>query len=123
MNNDAQKAAEAATYPKPTSDGFFFDDEPDELLGIESKTYENGHEVRRVKLSNGESAIVRELSGKEIGIDVKRLSENNQEKAQFAMIALSTTINGRAITMEEVMEMRGKDFSKLRVAMGKINFL
>lgn len=123
MNNDAEKAAGAATYPKPTSDGFFFEDSNFELLGIESKQYENGHEVRRVKMSNGGIAIVRELTGKESGLDVQRLSGGDKEEAQFAMIALSTTINGTPITMEDVKEMRGKDFNKLRVAMGQINFL
>lgn len=121
MINDAEKAAEAATYPKPTSDGFFFEDAANETLGIESKEYENGKIVRRVKLSNGQTAIVRELTGREINQGVQRLA-TTKEDYQVAMMAIATTIDQKQIVMEDLLEMRGRDFTRLQVANAQVNF-
>ncbi len=123
MQQDNGSDAEVKTYPtQPNSDGFFFEDEGNEALGIESKVYENGNEIRRVKLSNGKIAIVRELTGLETGLGVQRLCGDKQENYLFALISIATKVDDTGYTMEEIKEMRGKDFRKLQVASGQVNF-
>jgi len=123
MHTDtAGNNAEAKTYPLPTSDGFFFEDEINETMGIESQVYENGKEVRRVTLSNGTKCIVRQLTGKEIGTDVQRLTGTSQDNYQYAMVSVSTKFGDAGKTMEDIMDMLGKDYLKLQVANSQINF-
>lgn len=122
MQQNSGENAEVKTYPLPTSDGFFFEDEGNEVFKIESHVYENGNEVRRVTLSTGKVAIVRELNGLETGRDVERLCKGERENYQFAMIAIATKIGDTGLTMEDVKEMKGKDFTKLQVANAQINF-
>jgi hypothetical protein len=45
-------------YPRPTEDGYFYEDDTDEALNIETKTYENSRQVKRVVLSDKSIAIV-----------------------------------------------------------------
>lgn len=115
--------AEVKTYPTPKdSDGFFFEDEANEAMAIESQTYENGNEVRRLTLSDKTVAIVRQLTGKEMGTDVTRLTGINKDDYQYAMVAIATKFNGEGKTLEEVKEMKGKDYIKLQVANSQVNF-
>jgi len=123
QQNNAGDTAEAKTYPTPpNSDGFFFEDETNEVMAIESQTYENGKEVRRVTLSDKRVAIVRQLTGKEMGTDVTRLIGKDQDNYQYAMVAVSTKIDDKGLTIEDVMEMLGKDYIKLQVANSQVNF-
>lgn len=115
--------AEVKVYPTPTdSDGFFFEDEMNEGMQIESKKYENGNEVRRVTLSNGTVCIVRELTGKEIGMDVARLTGGNKDNYQFAMVAVATKFGEQGKTLEDILDMKGKDYTRLQAANSQINF-
>lgn len=122
MDNNNNSAADAVVYPKPTSDGFFFSDDTNEAMGIESQVYDNGKEVRRVTLSDKRIAIVRQLTGKEMGADVPRLAGKSQEDVQFAMVAIATKIDDKGLPIEEVKEMLGKDYVKLQSANSQINF-
>ena len=121
MENNTE-VDETKIYPLATSDGFYYDDNTNESMGIESQKYENGKEVRRVSLSNGLKAIVRQLTGNEIGKEVVRITGKNQDDYQFAMVAVSTKIDDRGMTIEDVKEMLGKDYLKLQVANSQINF-
>jgi len=122
MHTDNINDKSIAGFPKPTSDGFFFEDEINETMGIESQVYENGKEVRRVTLSNGTKCIVRQLTGKEIGTDVQRLTGTNQDNYQYAMVSVSTKFGDVGKTMEDIMDMLGKDYLKLQVANSQVNF-
>lgn len=120
--NNAGKNAAVKSYPLATADGFFFEDESNEQMHIESHTYENGKEVRRVTLSDGTVCMVRQLTGKEIGTDVTRLTGKNQDNYQYAMVSVATKFGDAGKTLEEIQEMLGKDYIKLQVANSQINF-
>jgi len=123
QQNNAGDTAEAKTYPTPpNSDGFFFEDETNEALKIESKTYENGKRVMRVTLSDGTVCMLRELSAREMEINVKRLCGDNKDHVEFAMVSVATKFGEEVKTIEEIMEMRSKDFINLKVANSQINF-
>lgn len=123
MEEPNNSIAEKAAYPKPTGDGFFYEDESNEVMGIESHVNpQTNREIRRVTLSTGDIALVRQLTGVEIGRDVARITGKNQEDYQFAMVAIATTIGDKALIMEQVKEMLGKDYIKLQVANSQLNF-
>ena len=121
MTNET--AAEEAVYPKLTSDGFFFDNNINETIGIESQTYENDKEVRRVKIYKGKQvAIIRQLTGLEMEKDVLRLCKDDKTNYNFALISIATKIDGEGKPMEFYMEMLGKDYQNLVAANSQINF-
>jgi len=122
MNDNNGLAAETKVYPLATADGFFYDDESNEQYGIESKDYENGNMIRRCTLSDGSIAIIRELTGSEMGINVNRLSVGNKDLVQFAILSIATKFGEAGKTMEEIMQMKGKDYLKIQVANSQINF-
>jgi len=110
-------------FPKPTSDGFCYLNEEDELLGIESKTYENDKEVKRVILSKGRKAIIRELAAWEMedtGKVVK--NEKNGDGTLMAIAAAATTIDDKKIVFEDVKFMKAKDWTKIKTAVARLNF-
>lgn len=109
------------TYPLQTTDGFFFADDTDEAMGIESKVYENANEVRRIKLSTGKYAIVRELKAWEVE-ESSRLHQNEKEKYIMAIATIATTIDEQKITYEDLKFMKAKDWTKIKSAVAAINF-
>lgn len=121
VENNGDVAVENV-YPKQTSDGFYFEDETNETMSIESQKYENGKEVRRVTLSDGRIAMLRQLTGSEMGVLLPRLVGSNKDNYQFAMVAVATQINQEGKTLEEIKDMLGKDYIKLQVANAQINF-
>lgn len=98
-----------------------FADDADEAMGIETFTYENGNCIKRINLSFG-IAIVRELKGKEMEA-VDRLTDGDTSKLNSAMISLSTKFNDKFITMEEVQELKARDYNKLKIACASLNFM
>ncbi len=114
--------AEVKVYPLATADGFFFEDETNEAMAIESHIYENKKEVRRVTLSDGTICIVRQLTGKEMGTDVTRLIGKDQDNYQYALVSVATKFNDQGRTLEEIKDMLGKDYLKLQIACAQINF-
>jgi len=120
--NVAGETAEKKVYPLATSDGFFFEDETNEALKIESKTYDNGKPVMRVTISDGTVCILRQLTAREMEINVKRLCGDNKEHVEFAMVSVATKFGEEVKTIEEIMDMPGKDFINLKVANSQINF-
>jgi hypothetical protein len=109
-------------YPKPTEDGYFYEDDTDEALNIETKTYENGRQVKRVVLSDKSIAIVRELNGAEMEGVSKAINKKEEGKYLMAVCMFATTINGGKVTMDELEQMRGRDYNRIRTACATINF-
>lgn len=117
MNEINEVAASAAEEPVK----FFFENEEEKAMGIETATYPNGNIVKRVKLSDGREAIVRELTGK----DMKRsdiIAGGKQENAIPALMSLSTKIDGFEIPMEDYDRMKAKDYAKIKFATTLLNF-
>ena len=112
---------EQANFPKNSTDEFQYLDESEEALGLETKTHENGHQVKRVKLSNGSVAIIRELNGKDVEF-TSRLHNNEKEKVIMSMTAVATKIDGQDIVIEDLEVMKAKDYNKLRMACALLNF-
>jgi uncharacterized protein YbjQ (UPF0145 family) len=108
-------------YPKTTTDGFEYSDESEEALGIETKTYENGNLVKRVKLTDGRIAIIRELNGKDVELS-SRIHGNDKDKVLMAMCSVATRINENAIVIEDLELMKAKDYQKIRIACALLNF-
>jgi hypothetical protein len=84
-------------------------------------TYENGSKVKFVLLSNGNVATIREGKGK----DVERASmesEGDKTKYLSSMMAATTKINGRGITMYDLADLPMKDYFNIQVAFSELNF-
>jgi hypothetical protein len=109
------------TYPKPTTDDFFFLDDTDEAMCVETKKYENGNEVKRITLSSGKVAVVRELKAWEIE-ESSRLHQNDKEKYIMAIAALATAIDNEKVIYEDLRQMKGKDWTKIKYAVASTNF-
>jgi hypothetical protein len=90
------------------ADGYFYEDDTDEALNIETKTYENGRQVKRVVLSDKSIAIVRELNGAEMEGVSKAINKKEEGKYLMAVCMFATTINGGKVTMDELEQMRGR---------------
>lgn len=116
-----QGSTQANVYPKPTSDGYFFENDTDEAMSIETTTHENGNQSKRIKLSDNRIAIVRELKGSEVE-QTSRLHQGKEELAVMATATLATKINGEKVIMEELADMRGRDYNKIRTAVAQLNF-
>lgn len=115
-------------YPKPTTDGFAFLTPADEAMKLESKEYENGNEVIRIVLKKGRTAIVRELKGSELEKVTKIATSgggNPQDDDTYvpALIHVCTIIDGVAVMMEDVNEMKAKDYSAIKLAATRLNFI
>lgn len=117
MPQEIQKPA----FPKPTTDGFCFLDEDDELIGIESQTYENGNEVKRVMLKDGRHAVIRELKAWEME-ETERFHKQNQELMFIAVATKAMKIDGKNVAFEDVKNMRAKDWTLVKGAVAKTNF-
>ena len=94
--------------------------EEDKLFGIETKRYQNGQVMKRCTLSDGRIAEARRLKGSD-GREVSRLTNGEQEKYQKAIIALSVTISGEAIVIEDLDAMWLDDVTKITM-LASINF-
>ena len=119
MENEIEQALPA--YPKATSDGFSFLDEEDEVMKIETQTYENGNQAKRVTLKNGSKAVVRELKAWEIE-ETQRLHKNNQELMLMAIATKAIKIDDKSVAFEDIKNMRGSDWISIKGAVALINF-
>jgi hypothetical protein len=80
-------------------------------------TTENG--LQTVQLSKG-VATISDFKGKHI-MEATKVAEGDAGKMIFALIAITTTIDGKKIVMEDLLEMNGKDVLKLQAAFS-VNF-
>ena len=111
-------------YPTlPDADGFYFENENEELLAITTKEYENGNLVKKVPLKKGRFAIVRELDQKEMK-KVREIAGDGKDQQRFSasMIAMCTRIDDKDLIMEDVLEYKAKDFGRISMAAQALNF-
>ena len=106
---------------------FHFENERDEILGIESATYTNGNQVKRFNLSDGRSVVVRELLGSDaLQVDRTIAAFNDQasreDQATEAIYHLAVKIDGKQLPMEDFKLLKFKDYNKVKVAVQSLNF-
>lgn len=100
---------------------FKFENDDEQVLGIETAVYKNGNKIKRLQLQGGRVAIVREL----VGRDMKKadlLADGKQEDYTTAMMALATKIDSESIAFEDYDNMKAKDYTKIKAAVGLLNF-
>jgi len=104
---------------------WYFEDENDKELGIETQSYDNGNLVKRATLSDGRIAIVRELKGKDMKL-VDKVSDGKKDEYLSALMHVATKIHDgdkeTGITLEELDELKGKDHTKLKIMATTLNF-
>ncbi len=106
----------------PFDDGFMYASEDEKSLGIQTKTYDNGSIVKKVKLPHSKrDALVRMLKAKE-SVEVSRNMDKDPEKYQMAVITASTTLDGKKAIIEEVKELSFKDYQILMLMNNELNF-
>ena len=115
MENEVNKYA-------PKIEEWFFEDEADEAMGIESIQYENGSRCKRAKLSDGRLAEVRRLKGKD-HLMIQRIANNESGKFQSAAAAMSAKIDGKGVVVEDLENMWYNDFTKIISMSSSINFM
>lgn len=97
-----------------------YESDDDKTLGIETWTGLKGEKEKRARLSDGRTAIVRMLKGRDVK-DVQRQTGGDVEKFQSAVVALSTKIDDERIVLEELDDLWFGDYTKL-MTMATINF-
>lgn len=100
---------------------FYFADKDDEAMGIETYVYPNGNMIKRLKLSTGKTAVVRELKGVDM-TEVEKLTDGDTSKVFPAIIATATKLDGTFIVMEDVLQYKAKDYNRLKIAASALNF-
>ena len=100
---------------------FHFASDNDKILGVETAIYNNGNEVRRITLSTGKVAVIRELSGEEM-INVNKMLNGVADNYGPAIMHFSVKIDGQQIPMEDYPKMKGKDFNKINLQIMDLNF-
>jgi urease accessory protein UreE len=113
---------ENQNYPKQTTDGFSYNDEDDELMKIETNTYENGKQVKRVTLRDGRKAIIRMLKAWEME-ESQRFHKNNQELLLIAVAAKAIKIDDKPVLFEDIKEMDAPDWVSIKGAVALLNFM
>jgi hypothetical protein len=110
------------TYPTEVDEnGFFYEDEGFEALGILTKE-DNGNKVCKCTLSDGRTAIVRELTGAE-SKKAKATLGKSMNMLEAAYAALATKIDGKEYPYQELLNMKAKDYNKIETASSILNFL
>lgn len=63
---------------------------------------------KEIKLPSGKTATISQFKGKHVR-EAQRMADSDVSKMTFAMIALTTKIDGQPIMMEDLDEMDGSD--------------
>ena len=118
------------TYPtKPDADGFYYEDEGEAALEIE--TCMTGDDIKkRIKLTRGRTAIMRELTKKEsdqaaqIAGAGKKVNQGRIIAAYIACSTTSTDKDGKKLTFvaEDLDGWKTRDTNRLEAAAAKLNF-
>lgn len=72
---ESKKIKEKKYPTEPDKEGFYFKNADEETSGILTKDYENGSSVKKVMVSNGQTAIIRKLKGRDMVETKKSHSE------------------------------------------------
>lgn len=122
---------EKATVSYPTAadaQGWFFENETEQENGISTKEYENGKLVKRLYINRGKTEVIlRELAAKDSKqtaamagfVDGKK---GDAQDLKYATVHLAATFNGEKMPMEEISNLRMKDFSLIMQANEALNF-
>ena len=100
---------------------WYSESENDLALSIETKKYSNGNLVKRCFLSDGRVAICRELTGADC-VESDKISQSKQELVYSAMMALSAKIDDKPVVLEDLLQMKAKDFNRIKIMTVTLNF-
>ncbi len=109
-------------YPKATSDGFCFLDETDEALGIESNTNERREQIKRLKISDGRTVVVKELKAWEAE-QTRRLHKDKEDNVILAFATMASLFDNTKVTYEEMRQFGNRDWTRIKTAVTQLNFL
>jgi hypothetical protein len=90
---------------------------PKKLNGESAYNQTKVGEPREVKLPSGKIARIRDFLGKDIR-EAQKVADGEAGSLIFAIIATTTTIDGKGITMEDVDAMAGLDALELMKQFG-----
>jgi hypothetical protein len=125
----AQNPTEKTFPTAPDEEGFFTESEYDDVLDIRTKVYENGNKVKKVPLSGGRTALVRELIGRDsrkakdlVSTYARRNGKEDEEDYADAVAALATKVDGQDIIFEDFLGYKMMDYTRIKVAAQSLNF-
>lgn len=110
-------------YPTaPDAEGFYIEDVEQQEVGVLTKEYENGSKVKKVTLSNGNTAIIRMLKGRDFVEAKKRMQADNTLDMETVGMSLATKINDKQQPPEYYLDdLYQNDYIKLLIAYLTIN--
>ena len=107
---------------EPNQEGFFYQNEDEKTAETETKIYENGATVKRVKLSSGSFAVIRMLKGRDFMETKKRLQSDNSLDPETIGVALATKVDGKQHPPEFYLDdLYQNDYLKIFLAYGLLN--
>lgn len=77
--------------------------------------------MKQITLPSGKTAEIKEFKGKHIR-EAMRIMDGDTSAFIFAMIAICVEVDGKAIVMEDLDEMDGRDVLKLQAEFSSANF-
>jgi hypothetical protein len=89
-------------------------------LSVTPTTESKNSEVQEIILPSGKKAIIGAFKGKHIR-EATRIADGDSDKMIFALISITTTIDGNKVLIEDLDEMPGTDVMKLQAAFA-VNF-
>jgi hypothetical protein len=131
--NTDEEDDEDETFPTlPDADGWHYENAGMKQLGIATKEDEAGDIFKRVELSRGRRAEMRELSKKEaqkaaslVGKNGTRKQQEERLEAAYIFCASKfTDVAGKPLNyvLEDILEFKAKDWNRLSAANGSLNF-
>lgn len=99
---------------------WFFETDDEKESGIETKKYDNGSILKRVKLSDGRVAVCRRLKGFDMQ-EITRQMAGKAENYQNAVMARSITIDEQKIVVDDITQVWMDDYTLL-LSIASINF-
>lgn len=109
------------------TDNWFFEDDSDKELGIETLIYDNQSKVKRAKLSDGKTlAVARELKGRDMKQVDRICNGKKDEYLPALMITAVKSVDESGAesnwTLEELDDLKGKDYTTIKVLATTLNF-
>lgn len=77
--------------------------------------------AKTVNLPSGKVAEIKDFKGKD-AMKAQRIAGTDMEKYLPALIAMTTTIDGNPIVVEDLEEMEGRDYLKLMGEFSEVAF-